>query len=178
MGKLKTPIFKSSFSIFEAMKTASITEIKKTLKNSSKEELVELCLHLARFKKESKELLTYLLFEKNDESFYIKGVKEQMLTEFDAINNSNTYYVKKGARKILRNTKKHIRFSKKKPTEIELILFFCEQLLDFHPNVKRNKVLMGIIERELARMRKITAGLHEDLQYDYLREIDALLESI
>lgn len=156
------------------MKVASITEIKKSLKNSTKEELIDLCLHLGKFKKESKELLTYLLFEKSDEAFYIQSVKEQIQEQFELINNSNTYYVKKGARKILRITKKHIRFSKKKTTEIELILFYCEELLNFHPKVRKNNVLMGIIERELMRVKKITAGLHEDLQYDYFREIDRI----
>ena len=96
------------------MKTATITEIKKTLKNCDNETLIELCLSMAKFKKESKELLTYLLYEKSDEAYYIKGVKEQIKEEFKNINTNQTRFLKKGARKVLRITKKHIRFSKKK----------------------------------------------------------------
>ncbi len=156
------------------MKTATITEIKKTLKNCDNETLIELCLSMAKFKKESKELLTYLLYEKSDEAYYIKGVKEQIKEEFKNINTNQTRFLKKGARKVLRITKKHIRFSKKKTTELELILFYCEELLQVKANIQRNSVLRGIIERELLRMKKITNGLHEDLQYDYHREIDAI----
>ena len=44
------------------MKAAGVKEIKKELNDRSKEELAELCLKLSKFKKENKELLTYLLF--------------------------------------------------------------------------------------------------------------------
>ena len=44
------------------MKAAGVKAIKDDLKMRSKEELQELCLTLSKFKKENKELLTYLLF--------------------------------------------------------------------------------------------------------------------
>jgi hypothetical protein len=40
---------------------------------------------LARFKKENKELLSYLLFEAHDERAFIAGVKTYIDTEIDAI---------------------------------------------------------------------------------------------
>ena len=49
------------------MKTATVKQIKDELSYKSANELKELCLHLSRFKKENKELLTYLLFEAHDE---------------------------------------------------------------------------------------------------------------
>ena len=45
------------------MKAATVAQLKKELQFKSQEEIMELCLRLARFKKENKELLTYLLFE-------------------------------------------------------------------------------------------------------------------
>ncbi len=55
------------------MKAASIQELKQELQHTSLKEITELCLRLARFKKENKELLTYLLFEASDaESLYRK----------------------------------------------------------------------------------------------------------
>ena len=44
------------------MKAATIIELKQELNNTSPAIVSELCLRLARFKKENKELLTYLLF--------------------------------------------------------------------------------------------------------------------
>lgn len=57
------------------MKAASIKTIKDELKHKTSSELLELCLTLTRFKKENKELLTYLLFEAHDEDRYIETVK-------------------------------------------------------------------------------------------------------
>ena len=58
------------------MKAASVNEIKQQLKEVNPVELIELCLRLARFKKENKELLTYLLFEADDLQAYIANVKK------------------------------------------------------------------------------------------------------
>lgn len=68
------------------MKAASLAEIKRELKQRSPEELLTICLRLGRFKKENKELLTYLLFEAGDELSYIKLLKEDiddMMEEID-----------------------------------------------------------------------------------------------
>ena len=49
------------------MKAASIAELKKTLVRTETGELLDICLRLARFKKENKELLTYLLYLSENE---------------------------------------------------------------------------------------------------------------
>ena len=49
------------------MKAASIAELKKELVRREPGELLDACLSLARFKKDNKELLTYLLFLCHDE---------------------------------------------------------------------------------------------------------------
>ena len=60
------------------MKTATVTELKKELKTRSQADLVELCLKLSKFKKENKELLTYLLYEADNELQYIVNVKSEI----------------------------------------------------------------------------------------------------
>ena len=60
------------------MKTASVKELRQALTERSPKELLEICLRLSRFKKENKELLTYLLFEASDEMGYVNGVKQLM----------------------------------------------------------------------------------------------------
>ncbi len=77
------------------MKSATVSEIKKELKTRSQTELVELCLHLSKFKKENKELLTYLLYEADDEAAYIENIKIEIDEQFEAINTSSFYFVKK-----------------------------------------------------------------------------------
>ena len=104
------------------MKTATVRELKNELQYRSQTELVELCLRLSKFKKENKELLTYLLFEQLDEDAFILGVKREIASDFELINRNSYFYIKKSVRKILRNTKKYIRYSQKKETEVELLI--------------------------------------------------------
>ena len=82
------------------MKAAGVKAIKEELKNRDREELTELCLSLSKFKKENKELLTYLLFEADDENYYIKGIKEEIEIEFDEVNRKSYYYIKKELSKL------------------------------------------------------------------------------
>ncbi|MBD00227.1 MAG: hypothetical protein CL841_02570 [Crocinitomicaceae bacterium] len=159
------------------MKPAGIKAIKEELKTRSREELTELCLNLSKFKKENKELLTYLLFESDDENYFIQGIKEEIKTQFEEVNRKSYYYVKKSIRKILRNTKKNIRYSKKKQTEVELILFFCKMLGEFSPSIKKSIPLTNIFEREILRVQKIIVSLDPDLQYDYGIEIDEMYKN-
>ena len=74
------------------MTAASVVQIKKELKHRDPEELLQLCLRLARFKKENKELLTYLLFESDSESGYIETVKAEIDAQFSTINTATVSY--------------------------------------------------------------------------------------
>ena len=149
------------------MKTATIAQLKKELQFKSDEELLQLCLRLARFKKENKELLTYLLFEADNEAGYIENVKSEIDEQFSLINTNSFFYIKKSIRKILRTLKKFIRYSGNKETEVELLLYFCEKLKDFQPSIRRNTTLMNLYERQLTYIEKKITALHEDLQYDF-----------
>ncbi len=157
------------------MKAATVTELKKELSNRSPKELLELCLRLSKFKKENKELLTYLLFEASNEAGYVESIKREMDQEFELINRRNFYFVKKSIRKILRNVKKYIRYSKNKETEVDLLIYFCTKLKNFSPSIRRNIMLNNLYHRQIAMIRKTVATLEEDLQYDYEMELDELI---
>lgn len=156
------------------MKAASVSTIKKELKQLSSEELIAICLRLSKFKKENKELLTYLLFEAHNESGYIEIVKAEIDEQFATINTSSFYYIKKSVRKILRNIKKHARYSLKKDTEVELLLYFCKSLLNFRPSILKDNTLVNIYDRQIVYIKKLVASLHDDLQYDYHVELEKL----
>ena len=156
------------------MKTATVKQLKDELKHHSTEDLMNLCLRLSRFKKENKELLTYLLFESHNEEDFIEGIKLEIDEQFESINRDSYFYIKKSVRKILRMIKKYSRYSLKKETEIELLLYFCRKLRRFSPSIKRNVTLTNIYERQIASIRKTVATLHEDLQYDYNSALEDL----
>lgn len=156
------------------MKAVSVGIIKKELNHLSSDELTELCLRLAKFKQENKELLTYLLFEAHDETAYIEAVKAEVDAQFEQINTSSYYYIRKSVRKILRTIKKFARYSLKKETEVELLLYFCEKLKNLEPSISNNVTLSNTYKRQRDLIKKIVSGLHEDLQYDYKLKLDEL----
>lgn len=156
------------------MKAATINELKQELLNEKPVRLVELCIRLARFKKENKELLTYLLFEAHDTGAYIKSVIQEMDSNFDTINKSNVYFVKKTLRKILRITNKFIRYSGSDIVTTELLIHFCKKVQQMDTSITTNRVIISIYEYQLKKISKAIAAMHEDLQYDYLREVKEL----
>ena len=156
------------------MKTATIREIKQELGYKDEKELIELCLSLAKFKKENKELLTYLLYEASDEDSFIKGVNEEVSELFSEINRKSFYFVKKSIRKILRLVKKYIRYSKKKETQVRLLIHFCREYRKVLSSFSRSPSMLGLYQRQLAAIEKAMTYLHEDLQYDYQQELSEL----
>lgn len=157
------------------MKAVTVKELKDELKHCSHNELLNICLNLSKFKKENKELLTYLLFESTNEAGYIVTVKNEIDLQFETINTSSYFYMKKSIRKILRTVKTNIRYSKNKETEIELLIYFCKKLLEVKPSIKKNTVLKNLCLREKQAILKKLNTLHEDLQYDYTIQIDSII---
>jgi hypothetical protein len=156
------------------MKAASLKEIKTELSTLHPQQIQELCMHLAKFRKENKELLTYLLFQAHDEKAYVVEVKSEIDELFQEVNKSNVYFAKKTIRKILRIANKYIKYSGAQQTEIELRIHFCKKLRKTGVPLPVNTALGNIYLREFQKIKKLLATLHEDLQFDYEEEIRAL----
>jgi hypothetical protein len=114
------------------------------------------------------------LFESASEPSYIESVKREIDEQFDQINKKNYYFIKKSVRKILKNTRKYIRYSQKKQTEVELLIYFCTKLKRLSPSVQKNTALMNLYKRQIDTIIKKVSLLHEDLQYDYGIELSEL----
>ncbi|WP_426430137.1 hypothetical protein ACPX19_11445 [Winogradskyella sp. HB-48] len=156
------------------MKIESIVTIKKELQHLPKEDVLELCLRLGKFKKENKALLTYLLFEAHNEDGYIANVKTALDELFESINTDSYFYMKKTIRKILRQIRVYSKYSNQKSTEVELLLYFCERLNQLKPSIHSNTTLSNLYQRQIQALKKKISVLHEDLQYDYNLQLEAL----
>jgi hypothetical protein len=156
------------------MKTASLKEIKTELENTPQEKLLELCLRLTKFKKENKELLTYLLFEEGNEVSYVASVKEVLNELFDTVNKTQLYFAKKTIRKIVRIANRYIKYSDCKTTEPDLLLYVCEKINELNLDLKKNTALHNIYLSQLKKIKKAVTGMHEDEQYDYLKMLEIL----
>lgn len=158
------------------MKVATSNELKHELQKSSPKKLLELCLRLTRFKKENKELITYLLFESNDEVSYIQSVKNELDFQFKQLSQINLYLTKKSLRKILRTTHKYIRYTGSKQAETELLIHFCRNIFLFKIPIHKSIALTNLYHQQIKKINAAMLLLHEDLQHDYLKEMELFVE--
>lgn len=156
------------------MKAASVSDIKQELKALPPRQLVELCLRLSRFKKENKELLTYLLFEAHDEQNYIISVKAEIDEAFDELPRANAHLTKKSLRKILRTANKYIRYTLSPQTEAELLIHYCSRLKTSGLIKSTGTAMHNLYTQQLKKIEAVVSKLHEDLQHDYKKQVAAL----
>lgn len=156
------------------MKTASVKEIKTELERTPPQALLQYCLRLVKFKKENKELMTYLLFEAGDESSYVKSVHELLGELFLTVNKTNVYFAKKTLRKIIRTANRYIKYSDAETTAPDILIFVCENFLELGLNLKKNTALLNLYLSQVKKIKKATDAMHEDMQYDYLKIIERL----
>lgn len=159
------------------MYTAGVKEIRKELEAQSPKELIAIIQRLARFKKDNKELLTFILFEAHDLDAHLATVREELLASMLDIHPDRVYIAKKTIRKTLRIAAKHIRLIGSKQAEAEIRLYFCRLLGQSGLPIDRNPVLSRLFLTQLRMARTAISSLHEDLQWELLREADKLGEA-
>lgn len=157
------------------MKSGSLSDIKKELQELEPKQLAELCIALAKYKKDNKEYLDYLMFESHDKNGFITQVKQLVDENFAELNpDTNLYYAKKSLRKILRIINKYIKYVGDKATAAELHIYFCRKLKESKIPVEKSARLVNLKAAEIKKIKTLVGALHEDLQYDYLKDLEEI----
>ena len=156
------------------MQSSSLSDIKNELQHIPQEALVELCVRMAKYKKENKELLNYLLFENTDEQHYINTIKKEIEEQFDEINISNMFFAKKSIRRILRMANKYIKYSGLAETEITVLIHFCKQIKALKIDYTKSTAMVNLYNSQLKKISKAMKTLHEDLQYEYEKDLELI----
>ena len=157
------------------MKATSLQDLKKELQELPPKELIELCIALAKYKKDNKEYLGYLLFESHNKTLFITEVKAAMDEHFLELQNQpNLYYVKKGLRKQLRLLTKYSKYVNDKTLTAELLIYFCKKLKQSGIPFHKNKLIVNMYALQLKRINALIASFHEDLQQDYQGDLEAI----
>ena len=157
------------------MRTEKLSDIKKELKSLNSEALTEICLRLAKYKKDNKELLSYLLYEADNPLNYAEQVKADLLISFKNLNRS-AYTSTKELRKIVRLLAKHAKYTGSKEVELELLVWFCSNFLEYADTHSSHKPLQAIFNRQMEKIKRILPKLHEDLQFDYSSSYNQLVD--
>ena len=152
-----------------------LADIKKELQELDKDKLLELCLSLAKYKKDNKEYLGYLLFDAHDKPALVAGVKEIIDEQIAELQKQpNLYYIKKGLRKLLRIVNKYCKYAADKSVAADLHIYFCQQLKNSGISYHKDKRLVNLYEGELKKINTLVNSLHEDLQQDYREGLEGI----
>ncbi|TWU45800.1 hypothetical protein Q31b_09760 [Novipirellula aureliae] len=152
------------------MKAATISQLKKELAKLDREDLLDVCVRLAKFKVESKELLTYLLMKSHDEI----GYADELCDEIDLHLNTSGKIHKKTLRKVIRWMDKSLRFSGDKETELQVRIHFCRRIKDMRIRFGGCRVSENMYAAQLKKIDKAIERVHPDLQFDYNRQLSGL----
>ena len=156
------------------MKAASIKDIKDELTSLPPAQVLALCLRLARFKKENKDLLSYLLFDAQNQAGYIESITIEMTEAFDAIEVTNYYLAKKSLRKILRCLSRYSKHMADKQAEAELLIHFCLLVKQKNIPLHKTQALSNLYKQQVKKIHQLISGLHEDLAFDYKKKVEGL----
>ena len=157
-----------------SIQTYGVADIKKELQHLDNTQLIELCLRLVRHKKENKELAAYVLFDADNEAAFTESLVAENGFMFSQLPYNN-YQLAKGLRKILRFLNKYIKFTASKQVEIELLINFCYNYLQYTGRLTSHKPIRLILTRQLDKIRNAITKLHEDLQFDYSQDFNAMI---
>jgi hypothetical protein len=161
------------------MNISTIQELKQELNELPHKKLVELCLSLARYKKDNKEYLSFELFNAGDRDGYIKQLKTEIDEQFEEIQKlNNLYFIKKALRKVLRMLNKYCKYLDAKSDTAELFIYFCRKIKETKTPVHKNALLRNLWTGLVKKINSSINSLEGDLQADYQRELDRVLEMV
>ena len=152
------------------MKAAALSQIKKELAKLDHDELLDVCVRLAKFKVESKELLTYLLMHADDEI----GYADELCDEIDEQLDTSGRIHKRTLRKVVRWMDKCLRFSGNKETELQVRIHFCRRIKDKRISFGGCRVSENMYATQLKKIDKAIEKVHPDLQFDFSRQLSGL----
>jgi hypothetical protein len=153
------------------MHSATIDTIKTELKQLPPREVLDLLLRLARFKKENKELLTYILFESANESEYVEQVKKEIAGEMLEIDGLPAYQYKKQFRKIQRKINKPIKYIGNKSATAELYLHMVRMISEKKKTISLATFLDKILQQYIIKIEKLLPGIEDDLAADMRKQL-------
>ena len=119
-------------------------------------------------------MLSYVLFEAQDEQQYVETLKESLKELFEEVNVKTLYIAMKNLRKIIRLANRFLKYTSIKESHVQIYMFILQEILALDLNLSRSTSLLKIYSSLKNKLSNLIGELHEDLQYDYMRHFEAL----
>ena len=155
------------------MKSFTLLELKRELQLLPASDLADLCVSLAKYKKDNKDFLGYLLVDSYDKPGFTNDIKKEIDAHFAALEpQNNLYFIKKSLRKLLRIITRYCKYINDKSITCDLHIYFCQKVKGSGIALRKSQLLVNLYEQQLKKIEKLIGGLHEDLQADYRRDFE------
>ncbi len=118
-------------------------------------------------------MLAYLLLDAADPMHYADTQKQEMDILFEEVSD-HYYYATKNLRKIAKIVARYKKFTRHAQGETELLLHFLKGYAQHAPDYP-HQPLQNMAYRAMHQLQKLIPKLHEDLQYDYRRELNSVM---
>jgi len=69
---------------------------------------------------------------------------------------------------------KYSRHTAIKSSEAEMLIHFCQRLKKSGISFRNNQTLENLYNQQLKKLNALLALVHEDLRYDYLKQVERL----
>ncbi|MBI4947098.1 MAG: hypothetical protein HY840_11935 [Bacteroidetes bacterium] len=143
------------------MNVPSLQDVKQELQEISPKQLFGLCLSLAKYKKDNKEYLGYLLFQAHDRERFITEIKNEIDKHFSEIHST------------LSIINKYCKYMGDKAVTAELLIYFCRKVKQTNNiPIYKSARLENLYNTQIKRIRSAITFLHEDIQADLLSELN------
>jgi hypothetical protein len=155
----------------------TLASLKKELNGLERTELITICARLARYKKENKELLSYLLLDADDPMLFAEKIKPLLDEPFDAPYHSSWAFAKR-LRKALRQIAKYQRFTGSARGEAELLMYFLHKFKgDWRRGITQSGI-QKIIQRCFDKIELLIDKMDEDYRSDFEDPLTELKNAI
>ena len=84
------------------------------------------------------------------------------------------FFAKKSIRRILRMAIKYVKYSGLAETEIVVLIHFLKEMKALKIDYTKSAAMVNLYNSQLKKINKAMKTLHEDLQYEYEKEIQLL----
>ena len=167
------------------MKAAKISELKKELAKLDHDELFDVCVRLAKFKVESKELLTYLLMKADNEIGYADELCDEIDASFNALS-VDAVRVRGNRGEFIRRRCAKLFAGWTNPCDSRVTKrLSCRCGSTFAGKIKEKRIRFGscrvsanLYATQLKKIDKAIEKVHPDLQFDYNQQVSAVTTAV
>lgn len=156
----------------------ALADIKQALQQATPNELRDLCVRLARFKQDNKQLLHYALFYQDRPEVFIEEVNVRLKEAVETFNYSHAYWVKKGLRKWQRQVNLLGRISGEPWVQAKLQGMYALACYEAASKVAATEVLTNLCAQATKKFYAQVAKLEADWQHDLTRTFERSMKSL